>query len=75
MGCCRSRSGARPAPSYDVSTCSSCGLELKGQFQAAAANQTAGRLGTATLLVTLACPKCKAPNTFKVNVDRKIVRP
>lgn len=57
-----------------TTTCSNCSKELKNLYYLSAEQQTAGKKGEATVLVTLACPQCRVLNSFVVTLERKYDR-
>lgn len=76
MGCCRH--GQRVVGTdkrINTNTlCYSCSIDMKELYYLAAEQQTAGRSGEATVLVSLACPRCRVLNSYVVTLERKYDR-
>jgi len=76
MACCRH--GQRmvvPGKKINTNTlCASCSLDMKQLYQLSAEQQTAGKVGEATVLVNLACPRCSVINSYIITLDRKYDR-
>jgi hypothetical protein len=76
MGCCRhgQRMVVADKKINTNTLCSGCSLEMKQLYQLSAEQQTAGKTGEATVLVTLACPRCAVLNSYVITLVRKYDR-